>query len=404
MLVASAPRTALMKILLFSNHYPASDAPTRGTYNRNIFNALARYAEIRVVGPMPWWIRLKKPRDLVVVQRETGFGLDAAFPAFWSVPRLVALHGHASFATLAPYLAAVRRAFPWDVVVGSNAYPDGVGAADLALASRVPLVQNVIGSDVNELPGHPLLGPQIRWALGRAERVVAVSAAMGEQVASIGVPRERIVVQLNGVDGEAFALRDKAEARARLGLDHAGPVVVYVGNVKREKGAGVLADATAPLVRRHGRDDVLVCVVGSGEYDAELAAQVRALGLERNARLCGRQPHDDVAWWIAAGDVFCLPSFMEGCPNVVLEALATGRPVVATRVGGIPEIVRDGETGLLVPPRDPEALAAALAQALARPWDPAAQRASVPYLSWDAVAVRYRDLIEASIEAWKKRR
>jgi glycosyltransferase involved in cell wall biosynthesis len=392
-----------MKVLLFSNHYPASDAPTRGTYNRNIFNALARHAEVRVVGPMPWWIRLQRPRDLVFVQRETGFGLDAAFPAFWSIPRMVALHGHASFATLAPYLATVRRAFPWDVVVGSNAYPDGVGAADLAMISRVPLVQNVIGTDVNELGDVPFLGPQIRWALRRAERVVAVCAAMGERVVSLGVPRERVVAQLNGVDGEEFAPRDRAEARARVGIDHAGPIVVFVGNVKIDKGAEVLVDATAQLVRRHGRGDVLVCVVGSGEHEARVAARVRELGLGDHVRLCGRQPHALVPWWLAASDVLCLPSFMEGCPNVVLEALAMGRAVVATRVGGIPEIVRDGETGLLVPPRDPEALADALAQALARPWDPAAQRASVPYLSWDAVALRYRDVIEASIAAWKQR-
>jgi glycosyltransferase involved in cell wall biosynthesis len=146
---------------------------------------------------------------------------------------------------------------------------------------------------------------------------------------------------------------------------------------------------------------VLVCIVGSGEADGVVAARVRELGLEQHVRLCGRQPHPLVPWWLAAGDVFCLPSFMEGCPNVVLEALATGRPVVSTRVGGIPEIVREGETGLLVPPRDPEALAGALAQALARPWDPAAQRASVPYLSWDAVAVRYRDLLQASIEGYR---
>jgi glycosyltransferase involved in cell wall biosynthesis len=392
-----------MKVLLFSNHYPASDAPTRGTYNRNVFNALARHAEVRVVGPMPWWIRLKRPKDLVLVQRETGFGLDAAFPAFWSVPRVIALHGHASFATLAPYLALVRRAFPWDVVVGSNAYPDGVGAADLAMVSRVPLVQNVIGSDVNELPDVRSLGPQIRWALARAERVVAVSGAMGERVVSLGVPRDRVVVQLNGVDGEEFTIRDKAEARARVGLDHRGPVVVYVGNVKVDKGAKVLVDAVAPLVRRHDRRDVLVCIVGGGEHEGLVADRVRELGLGDHVRLCGRQDHALVAWWIAAGDVLCLPSFMEGCPNVVLEALASGRPVVATDVGGIPEIVRDGETGILVPPRDPEALAGALAQALSRTWDPAAQRASVPYLSWDAVAVRYRDVIEASIAAWRQR-
>lgn len=397
-----------MRVLLFSNHYPAGDAPTRGTYNRNIFNALARTCDVRVVGPMPWWLRVRKPRQLVTVPRETSFGLDAAFPSFFSIPGVVALHGHATFLSLAPYLARVHHAFPWDVVVGSNAYPDGVGAADLAAVSRTALVQNVIGSDVNELPERASLRPQIRAALRRAQRVVAVSRHMADRVVELGVPRERVVAQHNGVDGESFALRDRAAARARIGLaaalgaDPTRPVIVYVGNVKIGKGVKVLVDAMVPLARRHGRADALLCIVGSGEADAEIAARVRELGLEGSVRLCGRQLHADLPWWFSAGDLFCLPSYMEGCPNVVLEALASGRGVVATRVGGIPELITDGKNGLLVPPGDPEALADALAAALGRAWDPEAQRASVPYLDWEAVGRAYREVIDAAMEAWRR--
>lgn len=387
-----------MKILLFSNHYPASDAPTRGTYNHNIFNAIARYAEVRVVGPIPFWTQKKHPENVVLVQRETRFGLDAAFPSFFSIPGVTALHGHATFVSLAAYLAKVRYEFPWDVVVGSNAYPDGVGAADVAMFSRTPLVQNVIGTDVNELPDRPALGRQIRWALRRAGRVIAVSHAMAERVVSLGVPRERVVAQHNGVEGETFAIRPMAEARARVGIDHQGPVIVYVGNVKIGKGVKVLVEAMAPLVRRHGRSDALLCVVGSGEADAEIAARVRELGLSKHVRLAGRQLHTEVPYWISAGDVFCLPSYMEGCPNVVLEALASGRPVVATNVGGIPELVKDGVTGELVPPGDPEALADGLAKALSQRWAESALRTSVPYLSWDAVAKSYLAIIEDAMK------
>jgi glycosyltransferase involved in cell wall biosynthesis len=386
-----------MKVLLFSNHYPASDAPTRGTYNHNIFNALARYCDVRVVGPIPFWTRKGRPREMLLGQREARFGLDAAFPSFFSIPGVTPLHGHATFLSLAAYLAKVRLEFPWDVVVGSNAYPDGVGAADVAAITRAPLVQNVIGTDVNELPDRPALGPQIRWALRRAGRVIAVSHAMAERVVSLGVPRDRVVAQHNGVEGETFAIRSTKEARARIGLNHEGPVIVYVGNVKIGKGVKVLVEAMAPLVRRHGRKDVLLAVVGSGEADQEIAQVVQDLGLGQHVRLAGRQLHTDVPYWISAGDVFCLPSYMEGCPNVVLEALASGRPVVATRVGGIPELVREGETGHLVPPGDPEALADALARTLSRTWDADAQRGSVEYLSWDAVARSYKGIIEAAM-------
>jgi glycosyltransferase involved in cell wall biosynthesis len=220
---------------------------------------------------------------------------------------------------------------------------------------------------------------------------------MADRVVELGISRARVLGQHNGVDGETFTLRDRAEARRRVGIDHEGPVIVYVGNVKVAKGARDLVEAMAPLARRHGRADALLCVVGSGEADAEVAARVRDLGLGSTVRLCGRQLHTEIPYWMSACDVFCLPSHMEGCPNVVLEALASGKAVVATRVGGIPELVADGKNGVLVPPRDPEALAAGLAAALGRPWDPDAQRASVEYLSHDAVAAAYRAVLEQVI-------
>jgi glycosyltransferase involved in cell wall biosynthesis len=391
-----------MKALLFTNHYPASDAPTRGTYNQNTFGALARRSdwELRVVGPVPWWTRTRKPRDLVLVQRESKFGLDAAFPSYLSIPGVGALHARGVYLSLYPYMKLVRRAFPYDLMIASWGYPDAVAAARFADDAGVPLITNVLGSDVNEQPKDPALRGQIIRGFKRAQRIVAVSRAMGDALVELGVARERVVVQHNGVDGAKFAIRDKAEARARLGIEHRGPVVVYVGNVKIGKGVKVLVDAVSPLTRRLGKSDVLVCVVGSGEDQAEIAARVRELGVEKNVRLAGRQLHTDVPWWISAGDVFCLPSYMEGCPNVVLEALASGRGVVATRVGGIPEIVSD-RTGILVPPGDAEALADGLAAALDRSWDPEAQRASVQYLSWDAVGDTYRGLLDEVMAEWR---
>src|SRR6185437_8672908 len=98
--------------------------------------------------------------------------------------------------------------------------------------------------------------------------------------------------------------------------------------------------------------------------EAPLHARTTALGLDSRVRFLGRQPHEAIPRWMSAVDVFCLPSRNEGCPNVILEALASGKPVVATRVGGIPELLTDGDNGYLVPAEDPAALAGALAKAL----------------------------------------
>ena len=112
--------------------------------------------------------------------------------------------------------------------------------------------------------------------------------------------------------------------------------------------------------------------------------------------------HASIPWWMSAADVVCLPSYMEGCPNVVLEALACGRGVVASRVGGIPELVSDGKNGVLVAPRDPEALAVGLAAALGRRWDAEAQRGSVQYLAHEGVAAAYREVLEQVVAEYRR--
>jgi glycosyltransferase involved in cell wall biosynthesis len=391
-----------MKVLLFTSHYPASDSPTRGTYNRNTFGALSKHCEARVVGAIPFWYQKHNRKHLFRVQRDSSFGIDASFQTYWTIPSVTPLHGAAMYASLYPLMRKVRREFPYDIILATWAYPDGVAAALYASFAGCPLVTTVLGSDVNELPSHRALRPQIAWGLKRAQRVVSVSAAMGEKVVELGVPRDRLIVQHNGVDGSGFSIRDRAEARARLGLDPKRPMVLYVGNVKQEKGVEVLVEAMAPLTRRHGLRDVELCIVGSGELKDKLEARTRELGLEGAIRFCGRQLHTEIPRWMSACDLFCLPSYREGCPNVILEALASGRPVVASRVGGIPELL-DSKNGVMVPAGDPEALADGIAEALGHSWEPSALRASVEYLSWDAVGETYRDLLAAVLGEWRSR-
>jgi glycosyltransferase involved in cell wall biosynthesis len=252
----------------------------------------------------------------------------------------------------------------------------------------------VHGSDINVQSQYPLRRKQIRAAMERAHRVLAVSGALRDRLMELGVPEEKILVHHNGVDSERFQPRDRREACQELGLDPDGKHVLYVGYLVEAKALHILLEAVAGL-RKQGRLDFTTHLVGCGPLEADLKGRAEALGVTDAVRFHGRRPHDEVPRWMAAADLFCLPSVREGCPNVILEALASGRPVVATHVGGIPELVREG-TALLVPPSDPDALGTALETALSRTWGEETLRASVSGYSWDTSA---RALYEAACDA-----
>lgn len=393
-----------MKVLVVSNVYPSRIEPTLGIYNKSTFEALAKYCEVRVVAPIRAWARWKQPSLILTPLREDEGGVPAVFPPYWSIPTVWPLHAAGMYLSLRPWIREVRRDFDFDVIIGAWAYPDAVAAALLAREAKVPLVTVVVGSDVNEFPDLFGLRPQIRWGFQQARRVLAVSGNIADRVVEIGARRERVIVQHNGVDGARFSIRDRAEARKSLGIEHDRPVIGYVGNIRPVKGSDVLIEAMDHLVKQLGNTDAELWLVGHGEIEAQLKARVTALDLDSRVRFHGRQLHTTIHQWMNALDIFCLPSRNEGCPNVILESLASGKPIVATRVGGIPELVTDGENGYLVPTEDPPALAKALAKALDRTWDPEALRKTVTFLSWDAVGRTYQKLLGEVVEEWRKGR
>jgi len=391
-----------VKVLIFTNLYPSHLDPTLGIYNKSTFEALARYCEVRVVAPIRAWARWKQPGLIVNPVREREGGVESIFPPYWSIPTAWSLHAAGMYLSMRPWIRELRRDFPFDVIVGAWAYPDAVAASLLAREANVPLVTAVLGSDVNEFPDLFGLRPQIRWGFQRAQRILAVSRAIADRVVELGAPRERVLVQHNGVDGARFQIRSRSDARKSVGIEHDRPVIGYVGNLRPVKGSDVLIEAMDHLVKQLRNSDAELWIVGSGEIEAQVRARTTALGLDSRVRFLGRQPHNTIPRWMSAVDVFCLPSRNEGCPNVILEALASGKPVVASRVGGIPELLTDGDNGYLVPAEDPAALAGALAKALARPWDPGALRATVTFLSWDAVAQTYQKLLGQVVEEWRR--
>lgn len=364
-----------MRVLIVTQQFPNSRDPLGSPFNRQQFAALAKRCEVEVLASIPWFpgaglvARWSPAGRLVDVPRQESIdGLAVKHPRFVHLPRF---GRSAAGALYAASLAreVLRRRGRYDVLLASWAFPDGVGAVALARLLGVPAVIKVSGSDMNVLARMPPVARNLRWALPRARRVVAVSRALGDTVASFGVPRERIDIVTNGVDGELFRPRDRAAARAELG--HEGDTrrwLVYVGRLEEAKGVLDLLEAFSLLARR--RSDVRLAIVGDG---AARAACERAAGeLGDRILVAGGRPLEEVPRWMAACDALVLPSWAEGTPNVVLEALACGRRVVATRVGGTPDLVTGPELGELVPARDPALLADALLRAADAPYDPAA--------------------------------
>ena len=351
-----------LKVLILTNLFPSAWDPQRAAFNRQQFERLARVHDVEVMTAIDFRDRLRGPRgDPRLGDLKTG---DFTF---WYPPAIGrSLHALCWFASLVVQHGRRLRAARYDCLLASWAYPDAVAVARLARWLKLPYAVKVHGSDLNVQAGFALRRRQIASALSGAGAVIAVSRALAEKAVELGVETARVHTIYNGVDSERFAPGPQSEARQRLGAAADQRIVLYVGNLKPAKGCVDLLEAF-PAVRAAVPGTQLV-YIGAGSAREALAARAASLGVAADVRLLGALAHEEIADWFRAADLLCLPSHNEGVPNVVLEAMACGTPVVATRVGGIPEVVPES-AGILVPAKAVDALAQALVEALGRSWD-----------------------------------
>jgi teichuronic acid biosynthesis glycosyltransferase TuaC len=389
-----------VRVLVITKIYPNAAEPTSAPFNRQQIVALAARpgVDVTVLGTIPWYPGAgllsrwsSAGRVAQVPARETIDGIEVRHPRTLFTPRVAhGLWAPMYAASLAPIALGLRGKV--DVVLGTWAYPDGAAAVALAKLIGAPAVVKLHGSDMNIIAKLP--GPQrvLRAMLPRAARVVAVSRALADEARALGVAADRIAIVGNGVDPTLFHPRDRAAARAELGLPRAAKIIVYVGNLKALKG---VADLLAAFERAADADpDLHLAVVGGGELRAKL--DELAARLPGRVTVAGPRPLAEVPTWMAACDVLTLASHHEGTPNVVLEALASGRRVVATAVGGVPDLITSATLGALVPPKDPPALAAALTQATRTAYDPAEVARLGARGGWADSAARLHEVLEAA--------
>jgi len=217
--------------------------------------------------------------------------------------------------------------------------------------------------------------------LQEADLVIGVSKDLVQKVNAFG---NNVKYIPNGVDIEKFHPLSKDKVRKELTLPYKTKIILSVGRLERPKRFDLLIKAINILVK-HDKDFLLI-IIGKGENRFKLERLVKELKLKEHVKFAGAKPNQELIYWYNAADIVCLASDSEGCPNVLLESLACGTPVVASAVGGVPEIIHSDDYGILVKYQKPEEFAKAIKRALTKNWDKNKLIKYAQKNTWDKVA------------------
>ncbi len=364
-----------LRLLVLSHMYPSRIDEGNGIFSHRHVQALREEGvELRVMSPLPWaprllWFRENWRHYGQMPRHEIWEGSAVERVPYLELPSKVyrPWAGYFMARALRPALERLYKTFPFNLIHSHTVTPDGLAAILLASRFGVPTVNSVRGSDLNEYPySHSRRMRFTLRVLRETSRMLCVSRALSEVAQSLTCGEVCPGVVYNGVDQTVFhPAEDKAALRRTYGLPVDQRLLAFVGRCERDKGVAELLDAFTGLQKRFP-DLYLVCL-GEGGFRKELLRIAGERGLEGAVHAPGRADHGTVAGVLRSADLFCLPSWGEGMPNVLLEAMACGLPCVATRVGGIPEVLVDGRNGLLVEARDVRALESALSELLQNP-------------------------------------
>jgi len=389
-----------MRILVVTKLYPRPGHETVAQFNRQQFRALAADHEVSVIAPVAWtnelYDRLRGRRTPIRLLNADG--IDVRYPIYYYPPKVLQhRHGQCYLASVRPTFRRAVKEFQPDVVLSCFAYPDGWAAVQMGHDAGLPVVTKIVGTDVLISPISGRRRLRISEALRESEVVSASSRDLAEHAIDLGADPNRVFIIPGGVDASLFHPVDRTEARKRLSLPEDGAVILFVGNILRSKGVGILVEACAQLAR--SKREFTCYVIGDGRERSLIRSLIAWHHLAERVILAGPLPLAELPDWYGACNVVALPSYSEGIPNVLREAMACGRPFVATRVGGIPEIANPA-TSLLIEPGSATALAEALAQMLkGGTADVAAATSKVNPISWEESARRLADLLRASIRS-----
>ncbi len=403
-----------MKIAMLTSSYPKWPGETTAPFIEEIAaHVAARGHQVHVL--MPYRSDLRRESCERGVHLHTYRYAPAQSLEVWGYA--AALHGDVGLkpTTAAAIPLALASGFHalltlterhrFDMIHGHWVLPNGPVAALAARQRNLPLVLSLHGSDVFLAERTPPTAWVARWAARHAGGITACSGDLAARLAALGGPAERMEVVPYGIDPAEFFPDAAAGAamRARLGIDPQRPLLVWLSRMVHKKGLSVLLDAMPAVLRE--QPDTLLALGGYGDLRSDLERQARRLGIEHSVIFPGAIARESVNAFWNAGDVVVIPAVrdqwgnVDGLPNIVLESMSAGRPIVASHIAGIPQVITCGEHGLLTPPGDAERLAEAILRLLrdrqyAARLGHAARERVERELRWTHVAERFERMYE----------
>ncbi|PRC90966.1 glycosyltransferase family 4 protein [Solimicrobium silvestre] len=373
-----------MKLLTFSTLYPNAEQANHGIFveTRLRYLVASGQAESRVIAPIPWFPS-KHPHFgryasfARVPEAETRQGIHIDHPRYTQIPKIgmhlsPLLMAHSLKKTLA---RIIDEGYDFDLIDAHYFYPDGVAAVMLGKYFNKPVVITARGTDINLIPQYHLPKKMILWAAKNARGVITVCHALKDEMVKLGVPSEHITPLRNGVDLQRFQPMDRQKVRQELGLQHF--TLLSVGSLTTHKGHDLVIRALSSLT------DIHLMIAGSGPEHQKLHELAQQLGVADRVQWLGSVPQTELKTFYSAADALVLVSSREGWANVLLESMACGTPVIASNVGGSPEVVTSLDAGILISERTPQALIAAIHSLRANYPEHEATRRYAEKFSWD---------------------
>ena len=361
---------------------------------------------VTVVAPVPYapsWISTQRRREASSISVCEKFGeLIVYHPRYFLLPKIsMPFHGLSMFAGSLGTVRQLHEKMKFDCIDAHYIYPDGFAAVRLGRSLGIPVIVSARGTDISLFPSFRLIRPMIQWTLRNAAGVVGVCEALRQSMLGLGASVENTRAIGNGVDVERFVPMERDQARRKLGIPLAAEVVVAVGNLVPVKGYQFLIPVIARLSSHHPK--IKLYIIGEGYFRTRLEALAQQQKVQDRVVFVGRKPNEELKYWYSAADVSCLASSREGWANVLLESLACGTPVVATRVWGAPEVITSPELGVLVN-QNVDSILAGLETALGKRWDREALARYAGSRTWDVVAGEVENFLKLQIRSESKQR